>query len=232
MSDITQPVRQIDRTTEAAYFRNVDSFGKSRLRWATRSAGAAWCVAIVAGAIAGAEGFAIAEMSTRPPPEPVVLRVDNATGLVDRIYNTEGAAPASEAEARHWLWQFVRAAESYSFPEARLNFDTVAMMSVPSVQKWHADRVGGGNPLAPSRVLGRDGQAVLNWESTTFIGNGLAQVRFTQTDRKGDNVLPARHMVATIGYRFATGPVSGATLNVNPRGFLVTTYAVEQEGAR
>lgn len=224
--------QQIDKQTADAYFRQVNSFGQDRLRSAHRMTAAAWFVAIIAGTVATIEAVAIAKLAMQPAPEPVVLRVDNATGLVDRIYNSEGSATGTEAEARHWLWQFVRSMESYSYAEARPNFDVMTLMAVPSVQRWQAARVGGENPLSPARVLGRDGQAVLNWESTTFISDGLAQVRFTQTERKGENILPARHMVATLGYRFVKGPVSGATLNVNPRGFLVTSYGVEQEGAR
>lgn len=224
--------KQIDHSTRDAYFAQVDGFGKSRLTWANRLASAACFVAIAAGTIAVVEGFAIAKLSARAAPEPIVFRVDNATGLVDRIYDVAGDLSASEAEARHWLWQFTRAAEGYSYAEARPNFDTVALMAAPNVQAWQASRTRGGNPLSPQNVLGRDGQSVLNWESTTFINKSLGQVRFTQTDRKGDNTIAPRHMVATVGFTFVKGGVSGAALNINPRGFLVTSYTVEQEGAR
>lgn len=226
------PAKQIDRETRDAYYKEVDSYTKDRLQWANRMAAAAWFVVLGVGAIASVEGIAIAKLSMRDLPDPVVLRVDNTTGLVDRVYNTAGDIAATDAETRHWLWQFVRSAESYSYAEARPNFDMLTLMSTPNVQKWQQARVGGDNPLSPGRVLGRDGQAVLNWESTTFIGDGLGQVRFTQSERKGENILPARHMVATVAYRFVKGPLSGTALNVNPRGFMVTSYNVEQEGAR
>ena len=223
---------QIDRATSEAYFRQVDGFGRSRIAWANRMASAAWFVAIGMGTIAAAEAYGLATLSARAVPDPIVLRVDNSTGLVDRIYNTAGDTSASEAEARHWLWQFVKAAEGYSYAEARPNFDTVTLMAAPNVQAWQAQRTRGSNALSPQNVLGRDGQSVLNWGSTTFINKNLAQVRFTQADRKGDNVLAPRHMVATVGFTFVKGGVSGAALNINPRGFLVTSYTVDQEGAR
>lgn len=224
--------RQISRADAPEYFQSVDSFGRDRIKWANRVASAAVFVAIGFAAVALAEGFAIAKLSTHATPDPVVLRVDNTTGLVDRIYNVEGDLAASEAETRHWLWQFTKAAEGYSYAEARPNFDTVTLMASPSVQTWQAERVKGSNALSPQNVLGRNGQAVLNWESTTFINKNLAQVRYTQTDRKGDNVLAPRHMIATVGFTYVKGGVSGAALNVNPRGFLVTSYTVDQEGAR
>ena len=223
---------QIDRSTRDAYFEQVDGFGKDRLTWANRVASGACLVAIALGTIAVVEGFAIAQLSTRAAPEPIILRQDNTTGLVDRIYNVAGSLEATEAENRHWLWQFTKAAEGYSYAESRPNFDTVTLMASPSVQAWQAERVKGSNPLSPQNVLGRNGEAVLNWESTTFINKNLAQVRYTQTDRKGDNVLAPRHMIATVGFTYVKGGVSGAALNVNPRGFLVTSYTVDQEGAR
>jgi type IV secretion system protein VirB8 len=41
--------------------------------------------------------------------------------------------------------------------------------------------------------------------------------------------LPTKRMVATITYDFASGRISSSDMNVNPLGFVVTSYRVDQE---
>jgi type IV secretion system protein VirB8 len=235
MSGVAIRASAVTSETATEYFRQVRSYADDRLRTTRRIAGLAWAVAIGFACVSGATSFVAVKLALRPVPDPIVLRVDNATGMVDRVYDVDGGSmAASEAEQRHWLWQFVLAAEGLSSDrtERRRNFDTVTLMSTSDVQNRYAERVSGANPLSPQVVLGPTGQATLSWVSTTFIGRNLAQVRYVLIARKGDNVLPRRNMVATVAFDFAKGPVSGGAVNVNPRGFLVTSYHVDEETAQ
>ena len=106
-------------------------------------------------------------------------------------------------------------------------------MSTAAVQLEYANWYRGSNPQSPQVVLGRTGHGkALSWVSTTFIGPKLAQVRYVLAERKGDLMLPKRNMVATIAFDFSKGPISGSAININPRGFLVTSYRVDQENAQ
>ena len=213
-----------------AYFRQVTSYEADRLRSARRGTRLAWAVALGACGVAGAACFAVAALTPLKTTVPVVFRVDNATGIVDRVYDVDGGAmAASEAERRYFLWRYVRHRQGYSFAEAQEDFDAVSLMSTPDTQRLYADWFRGSNAASPQVVLGRNGMATVNWVSTSFLGPKLAQVRFTQTERKGDQLLPVKHMVATIGFDFARGSITGASINVNPDGFLVTSYHADQE---
>ena len=222
-----------DPALVAAYFRQVSSYEGDRLKSARRLAAIAWTVAMAACVIAGAACFATATVATRPVPDPVVLRVNDTTGMTDRVYDVRGGEmAATEAEDRHWLWQYVRHRQAYSYPEAQYNFDVVNLMSAADVQRGYSEWFKGSNPQSPQVILGRNGQAVLNWVSTTFIGPKLAQVRYVLTERKGDALLPKKNMVATVAFDFAQGTIAGSAVNINPRGFLVTSYHVDQENAQ
>ena len=217
----------------AAYFKQVASYEGDRLKWAYRIAGIGWTVAVAAGIVAGAACFAVAGLTPLKRTDVVVLRVNDTTGMTDRVYDVQGGnMAASEAEQRHWLWQYVLHREGYSYAEAQLNFDVVNIMSTAAVQLQYANWYRGSNPQSPQVVLGRTGLAALSWVSTSFIGPKLAQVRYILAERKGDLLLPKRNMVATIAFDFSTGPISGSAINVNPRGFLVTSYRVDQENAQ
>ena len=217
----------------AAYFAKVTSYEGDQVKSARRSARLAWTVAAAAGVIAGVACVAVAGLTPLKSTDLVVLRVNDTTGMTDRVYDVRGGEmAASEAEQRHWLWQYVLHREGYSFPEAQQNFDTVNLMSTASVQHDYTEWFKGSNPQSPQVVLGRTGQAALSWVSTSFIGPKLAQVRYILSERKGDLLLPKKNMVATIGFDFAHGSITGSAININPRGFLVTSYHVDQENAQ
>lgn len=223
-----------DPETIAAYFKQVSSYEGDRLKWAYRIAGLGWTVAASAGIIAGCAVFGTYTIAIQPPPDPIIYEVDKSTGLTNRIYNVRpGDMAASEAEDRYWLWNYVRLREGYTPVEAQFNFDTVNLLSTVEVQRQYTEWFKVSNPQSPQVILGRTGQARLRWISTTFLPTPkLAQVRYEVAETKGDTVLPRKSMVATIGFDFAHGRVSASTLNSNPRGFLVTSYHVDQENAQ
>lgn len=216
-----------------AYFAQVASYEADRLRSYQRTARMGFTVGAI-GALIGLAGIAaVAGMAPLKTVLPLVFRVDNTTGAVERIYDVRGGElAASEASRRYFLWQYVRHRQGYSAAEAQANFDAVALMSSPRVQNEYAADYRGSNPNSPQVVLGRDGSASLRWVSTSFLGPKLAQVRFVQHERRGDVALPAKPMVATIGFDFAPGEVSSSAINVNPLGFIVTSYRADMEAAQ
>ena len=214
----------------AAYFQQVDSYSTDRLRDALRSRRLAWAVAGGSMVVAAAACLAVAALAPLKTVVPVVFRVDNASGMVDRVYDVRGGEmAATEAERRFFLWQYVRHREGYVAAEAQYNFDVVNLMSTADVQQRYAEWFRGSNPQSPQVVLGRAGISTVSWVSTSFLGPKLAQVRYVQQDRKGDQLLPMHRMVATIGFDFARGSTTGSTVNVNPDGFLVTSYHADME---
>lgn len=219
-----------DAATLDAYFTQVRSFEADRLRSAERSRKVAWFAAGAAGLVAVAACFAVAALAPLKTVVPLAFRVDNATGAVERIYDVRGGAmAATEAMRRHFLWEYVRHRQSYSPGEAEANFNAVSLTSSPTVQQLYAAEFRGSNPNSPQVLLGKDGEATVRWLATSFLSDKLAQVRFEQVERKGLIALPPKRMIATIAYDFAPGDVADSAVNVNPLGFVVTSYRVDQE---
>ena len=214
----------------SAYFTQVASYEADRLRASRRLARFGVAVG-AAGMVAGLAGtLAVAALVPLKSVVPLVFRVDQATGVVERVYDVRGGPmEASEAEQRYFLWQYVRLRQGYSAAEAHANFDAVALMSAPQVQADYAAAFRGANPASPQVLLGAGGWASVRWVSTSFLGDRLAQLRFVQSERTRDGASSARHLVATIGFEFAPGTLSASALNVNPLGFLVTSYRVDEE---
>ncbi|ONF49432.1 virB8 family protein [Methylobacterium radiotolerans] len=222
-----------DSQVLTAYFEQVASFDADRRRSAQRVARISLAVGAL-GLVAGLAGVvSVAALAPLKTVVPLVFRVDNATGAVERVYDVDGGSmAATDAVTRHFLWQYVRLRQSYSPAEAQAQFEQVAVMSSPAVQNQYAEEYRGSNPNSPQVILGKDGAASVRWVSTSILGPKLAQVRFTQQERKGDTLLPPKRMIATIGFDYTPKRVSSATLNVNPLGFIVTSYRADQENTQ
>ncbi|UZO95025.1 Channel protein VirB8 (plasmid) [Roseomonas mucosa] len=216
-----------------AYFENVASYQADRVKWADRRARAGVIYGTI-GLLVGLAGVvSTASLAPFKTVEALVFRVDEATGAVERVYDVRGGQmAATDASTRYFLWQYVRLRQSFAAPEAQASFDAVALMSAPIVQNQYAAEFRGSNPNSPQVILGRDGTASVRWVSTSMLGPKLAQVRFVQLERKGDTALPPKRMIATIAFDYSPGQLSSSALNVNPLGFVVTSYRADQESTQ
>jgi len=216
-----------------AYFAQVASYEADRLGSYRRMSRFGFGIGIV-GLLVGLAGVgAAASMAPLKTVIPLVFRVDNSTGAVERVYDVRAAKlSATDASKRYFLWQYVRYREGYAEPEAQSNFDAVSLMSSPDVQRQYNEGFRGSNASSPQVTIGKAGSQNLRWVSTSFLGEKLAQVRFDVIVRKGDAALPPKRMVATIAFDFAPGELSSQAINVNPTGFIVTSYHADNEVVR
>jgi type IV secretion system protein VirB8 len=216
-----------------AYFGQVASYEASERARDRRAAQFGYAVGAIGAAIGLMGVAAVLALTPLKTVIPLVFRVDRTSGAVERIYDVRGGPmEVGDAEKRFFLWQYVRLRQIYTAAEAETNFNGVTLMSSPVVQSEYAAGFKGTNPNSPQVVLGQDGNATVRWVSTSFLGPRLAQVRFVQMASKQGVALPPQQMVATIAFDFAPGQVSAAALNVNPLGFIVTSYRADMEASQ
>ncbi|KPH82650.1 VirB8/TrbF family protein, partial [Bosea vaviloviae] len=110
------------------YFDNARRWEQDLLLTAQRSKRLAWFVATAACVLATAAVGAVAALAPLKTVEPFVIRVDNATGIVETV-SALGTSPRSydEAVTKYFLGRYVRSREGYSQAEAASNFQTVAL---------------------------------------------------------------------------------------------------------
>lgn len=216
-----------------AYFAQVQSYEASERARDRKTARAGFMIGAI-GAVIGLAGVgAVAALTPLKTVIPVVFRVDKTTGAVERVYDVRGGnMEVGEAEKRYFLWQYVLHRQTYTAAEAESNFNAVALMSSSAVQQEYANGFKGTNPNSPQVLLGQDGNATVRWVSTSFLGPKLAQVRYMQFAGKAGTPLPAQRMVATIQFDFAPGQLSSSAINVNPLGFVVTSYRADMEAGQ
>ena len=175
----------------AEYLAEARGWDFDRAQAERRSARRAWWVAGVAAVVAIAAVGAVAALTPLKRVEPFVIRVDNATGVVDVVPGLDGPVEASQALSRHLLTQYVLTRERYVPALAETDYETVGAMQGPALNQAWAALWNRTNPESPLNVHS-DGSAVLaQVTSVSFLkaGSGredLAQVRFVL--RSGDRV--------------------------------------------
>lgn len=194
--------------------------GSRRRAW---FAAGAFGILGVLGVAAGIAGL------SQTAPDPVVLRVDNATGAVDRVtVMREHETSYGEVVDQYWLNQYVLNRESYDYDTIQLTYDTTALLSSPDVQQQYYKVFEGSN--ARDVVLSNRARIVVSVRSIQPNGRGQATVRFRvqQVNRNGTTENP-ENLIATIGYTYVNAPMSAADRRINPLGFQVTSYRVDPE---
>lgn len=212
------------------YFERARLWEQDLLLSAQKSKRLAWTVAAVSCGLTLASVGAVAALAPLKTVEPFVIRVDNATGIVDVVSTLrEGSASYGDAVTRYFLAKYVRAREGFSRAEAEPNFRTVSLLSSTAEQNRFSAYFRGSNPESPQVAYGRSGVAETRIKTISLLGPNLASVRFLRETRKGDDTKTS-HWIATIGFDIRPdAKVSTSDRLVNPIGFLVSEYHADPE---
>ncbi|CAN7646303.1 VirB8/TrbF family protein [Phenylobacterium sp. LjRoot225] len=213
-----------------AYFEEARRWDQDRVLAANRSKRLAWTVASVSAALSIAAVAAIAALVPLKTVEPFVVRVNETSGAVDVMTGLKGERDLTynEAVSKYFLGQYVRAREGYLPDAAEENFRFVSISSTPDEQQRWADFYRATNPESPQTKLGADGVATVSVRNITFINDKVANVRFTRTVRKAQDVQQA-DFIATLTFTYTKAPMSEADRLRNPLGFQVQNYRADPE---
>ncbi len=200
---------------------------------ARRQARIAWALAAMCLVLALAAVGAVAALAPLKTVEPVFVRVDSATGAVDVLHRVDEEMGLGRQDLldKGYLARYVRSREGYFFPTIQEQYRRVLLMSVGDARASFEHDFARDNPQAPVNRY-RDKQSVeIALKSISFIGKGLAQVRYVALTNGGEEAR-RQHWIATIRYEYepdATIPLS--VLEDNALGFAVTEYRAEPEDA-
>ena len=202
--------------------------GQRTLRLALTVAGAGWlAVLFLAGAL----------MSLMPLKrvEPFVVRVDNATGVVDIVPVYTGRSGVPEAVTRYLLTHYVTVCERFNFSTAESDYEECgAFHTAQRNAAWYA-LWNPNNPSSPLNVY-KDGTSVrAQVTSVSFFkrasGVGdLAQVRYIKAKRAaGATTEDTTHWIATLQYAYADPSSDPKIRGWNPLGFKIVDFKPEPE---
>ncbi len=217
------------------YFREAASWDADRAAMNARSVRIAWRVAIGAGTLSVFAVTALMLLMPLKRVEPFVIRVDNATGIVDLVTVFVGQTVLTETVTRYLLTHYVTVCERFSYATAESDYEECAAFHAPPRnQAWAAlwDRANPGSPLN----VYKDGSSVrAELSAVSFFrrANGLddlAQIRYTKARRTGPGANDqVTHWIATIQYVYAEPPRDARVRRWNPLGFKIVEFRSEPE---
>ena len=202
--------------------------GRRTVRLALGVAGAGWLAALVLGG-------ALMLLMPLKRVEPFVVRVDNATGVVDVVPVYAGHSRVPEAVTRYLLTHYVTVCERFNYATAESDYEECgAFHTAQRNQAWYA-LWNPTNPASPLNVY-KDGTSVrAQVVSVSFFkrANGvadLAQVRYVKAKRAaGSANEETTHWIATIQYVYADPSSDPKVRGWNPLGFKIVDFRPEPE---
>ena len=208
------------------------SFEAARLDLIEQAERRAWKGAAAAAAGALTEALAIAAMMPLKTTEPFVVEVDRSTGASTILtVADEKAVPVSEIQDKYWLSQYVLARESYDYRTLENDFIRTRELSAPGVFEPYAAQFGNREDSLERR-WGDAKQVRVTLTSVVPNGNGIGTVRFRRAQKSTATgaIEQEAGFTATVGYEYRPQYRSTEEKRlVNPFGFRVTSYRVDQE---
>ncbi|BDU18566.1 VirB8/TrbF family protein [Dyella sp. GSA-30] len=197
---------------------------------ARKSERRAWLFAGLGIAIGLSACLAVAFLTPLKTVEPFVVRVDKSSGGADIISRLDGnTVEFDEAIDKYFLSRYVNYREEYSDALAYSDYEAVSLMSTRQVGDAYYQAINPKNPRSPSKVYGKEGAVEIVVNSIAFLGEGVAQVRFTRTERRPNAEPVETHWIATITYKYSKASMDAKSRLINPVGFQATDYRLDPE---
>lgn len=187
--------------------------------------------------------FLVMTVAQNKTVEPYVIQIDERSGmvqLVDPVSRNEYAA--NELIDRYFVAQYLNARESYNITTLRYNYNIVRVMSAVDVFNTFSRDVAPSNPTSAAALLKSGGQRQLRIRSLAYIQNPppaygseettpakimQARIQLRDIGASGNDVV--ENYIVTITFEYTQLQLSEEERLINPLGFTVTQYQIQQE---
>ncbi len=172
----------------------------------------------------------IARLTPLKTVEPFVIQVDQKSGITQTVDPlTVRELTANEAVNNFFLVQYIRARETYSIADLARNYNIVRIMSESG--KVYPDfhrSADPNNPESNAARLGSTGLRTVKFKSIIYIKPQLAQVRLL-VEEKSNSGYNQQHKIVLIGFEYIKMNLTTEDRYLNPLGFRVTEYRVDED---
>ncbi|EGK8076889.1 type IV secretion system protein [Campylobacter lari] len=192
----------------------------------------AWLVAFLSMAISIIAVIAVIFLTPLKTTEPYVIRVDNTTGMVDIITSLQEEQISSiEALDKYFISQYIKAREGYYYKFLNQDYVLTQLMSDENVANEYRAIYAGDNALDQ---IYKDNVEVSVKILSIVLGNsnGVKTSTIRALITKKDSVTKSTQQstkVITLSYDFLLAKTSEENRILNPLGFKVTNYRVDEE---
>jgi type IV secretion system protein VirB8 len=176
--------------------------------------------------------LSVVQITNSKTIEPFVIEIESKTGITNVIRPLQIEKFAyDETLRRYFLTKYITNRETYNYGSFEYNYFTVVrLLSNYSVYNDFRRLVYASNSNSPVR-LGQKTQRHIKLKSISFLRTIKGQIGYTaqirfKSDDSGSNI---QHKVATINFDFADLALTDEERAINPLGFQVIGYRVDDE---
>lgn len=173
----------------------------------------------------------IAYLTPLKSVEPFVIQVDQKSGITQTVNPlTVRELTANEAVNNFFIVQYIRSRETYSIHDLKENYNVVRIMSErEKIYPQFVAEADPNNPQSNAARLGSTGLRTVKFKSITYLNPQLVQARVL-IEEKSDNIGYAPyHKIVLIGFEYIKMSLTTEERYVNPLGFRVTDYRVDED---
>ncbi|HSQ97751.1 MAG TPA: type IV secretion system protein [Rickettsiales bacterium] len=162
---------------------------------------------------------------------PYVIEVEEKTGIPTVVEQlNQSSFTTDSALKRYFLYSFIKAAEGFNLGTFKDDYKKLMLFSTSSVFRQIQKKINPKNESSPYALIGSKGMIEVALKSISFPTPNSAIIRFRLKnlgfvrDFKNN-----RDMIADIEFKFTDIKLSVEERYINPIGFQVTKYVVDQE---
>ena len=195
----------------------------------------AWLITFISVFITILSIIALCLLTPLKTVEPYVIRVDNTTGMVDIIsILNEKEVSSNEALDKYFVSKYIKAREGYYYDMLNQDYILVQLLSSNEVSQAYRKIYEGDN--ARDLKLGNSTQIEVSIISIVLNeSNGVktATARINLTNKNKNSMAQnTSTQVITLSYEYQVAQVNEENRILNPLGFKVTNYRVDEEISR
>ena len=172
----------------------------------------------------------IARLTPLKTVEPFVIQVDQKSGIVQTVDPLKAPElTANEAINNFYIVQYIRARETYSLTDLARNYEIVRVMSENAqVYPEFMAEQNPNNPKSSAARLGTAGIRQVKFKSFSYLTPSTVQARVIVEERGNVNAYNF-HKIITLQFQYVKLSLTNEERYINPLGFRVTSYRVDEE---
>lgn len=216
---------KLSKEAADAYFQEGEAWGQEIHDKLKNDKKIAWVIASAMTVIAGIAVFAVAMLAPLKTVETSFIIVDKNTGYMEQITQVgPGQLTQNEALAEANIAGFIKSFEIWDPTDFQERVNNIRLSSTDNVYEQYLRTI---DERANELVLEDDRRVHIKTLSHNPV-NKTAFVRIS-TDTIIDNRKTTEHWAVTLEYNYTSTPRERDTAFINPLGFMVSSYRVDQE---
>jgi type IV secretion system protein VirB8 len=163
--------------------------------------------------------------------DPFVIKIDNDTGITQIVDPVDQSIlSGNDALARYFIKEYITARETYNPVDFKTRArNIVRLFSTPSVYRTFLNLLDdkSTNPLIQ---YGQDNTTYLVLKSWSKLDDSKFLVRFSINQTSGQRKI--FNKIAVVEYKYVTMQLSEKDMDINPVGFQISGYRVDNDDSK